>query len=76
MLYLNQLCLGTGIVKGPFNFNKVLNKWTTDEEGNRTYTPSEVRVPRIEFVSCWDFYPDPAATTMLKNVTLLFTDIK
>jgi hypothetical protein len=54
---------GTGIVKGPFNFNKTLNRWT-DEDGERTYNPLEVRVPRIEFVSIWDFFPDPNATTM------------
>jgi len=61
---LESALLGTGIVKGPFNFNKRLHKWDTDEEGNRTYNPLEVRVPRIEFVSCWDFYPDPNATNM------------
>ena len=61
---LEAALLGTGIVKGPFNFNKKLHKWETDEEGNRNYNPLEVRVPRIEFVSCWDFYPDPNATTM------------
>ena len=61
---LEASLLGTGIVKGPFNFNKKLNKWDTDEEGNRVYKPLEVRVPRIEFVSCWDFYPDPSATNM------------
>ena len=33
-------------------------------DGNREYSPLEVRVPRIEFVSCWDFYPDPSATNM------------
>jgi hypothetical protein len=55
---------GTGIIKGPFNFNKKLNKWSEDEEGNRTYDPVEVRVPRIEFVSIWDFFPDPNATNM------------
>ena len=54
---------GTGIVKGPFNFNKTLNRWTT-EEGERSYSPVSVRVPRIEFVSIWDFFPDPNATTM------------
>ena len=54
----------TGIVKGPFNFNKKLHKWDTNEEGEREYNPLEVRVPRIEFVSCWDFYPDPAATNI------------
>ena len=61
---LEAALLGTGIVKGPFNFNKKLHKWDEDEEGNREYNPLEVRVPRIEFVSCWDFYPDPAATDM------------
>ena len=61
---LESALLGTGIVKGPFNFNKKLHKWDTDEEGNRNYNPLEVRVPRIEFVSCWDFYPDPSATNM------------
>jgi hypothetical protein len=55
---------GTGVVKGPFNFNKTLNRWDEDEEGNRTYQPISVRVPRIEFVSIWDFFPDPNATTI------------
>ena len=54
---------GTGIVKGPFNFNKTLNRWST-EGGERKYDPISVRVPRIEFVSIWDFFPDPNATTM------------
>ena len=61
---LESALLGTGIVKGPFNFNKTLNKWNYSEEGERKYSPLEVRVPRIEFVSCWDFYPDPAATNI------------
>jgi len=56
---------GTGIVKGPFNFNKTLSRWTVDEEtGERAYNPVSVRVPRIEFVSIWDFFPDPNATTI------------
>ena len=55
---------GTGIVKGPFNFNKTLNRWSADEDGTRTYSPISVRVPRIEFVSIWDFFPDPNATTV------------
>ena len=54
---------GTGIVKGPFNFNKTLHKWESGENG-RTYTPTAVRVPRIEFVSVWDFFPDPNATAI------------
>jgi len=61
---LEAALLGTGIIKGPFNFNKRLNKWDKNEEGNREYSSLDVRVPRIEFVSCWDFYPDPQATNI------------
>ena len=56
---------GTGIVKGPFNHNKTIGRWNKDEEtGERNYSPLNVRVPRIEFVSIWDFFPDPSATTI------------
>jgi hypothetical protein len=55
---------GTGIIKGPFNFNKTLNRWDENEEGKRVFKPVDVRVPRIEFVSLWDFFPDPSATNM------------
>jgi len=56
---------GTGVVKGPFNYNKTLSRWEVDEEsGERVYSPLAVRVPRIEFVSIWDFFPDPNATTI------------
>ena len=60
---LESALLGTGIVKGPFNFNKKLHQWSAEGD-EREYNPLEVRVPRIEFVSCWDFYPDPAATNI------------
>ena len=56
--------LGTGIVKGPFNFYKRSHRWTRDEEGNRVYDPVETVVPRSEHVSAWDFYPDPSAVTI------------
>ena len=56
--------LGTGIVKGPFNFYKRVHKWEKDEEGNRSYNPYEKIVPRIESVSVWDFFPDPSATNI------------
>ena len=53
--------LGTGIIKGPFTFNKTLHRYVKNEDGTRSYTPEEVKVPRLEFVSAWDFYPDPNA---------------
>jgi hypothetical protein len=56
--------LGTGIVKGPFNFYKRLHKWERGGNGEREYTPEEKIVPRIEHVSCWDFHPDPSATSI------------
>jgi len=56
--------LGTGIVKGPFNYYKRVHKWDRDEDGNRVYNPDEKVVPRIEHVSCWDFHPDPSATSI------------
>tara|TARA_R110001599_G_scaffold63477_1_gene176711 strand:- start:1414 stop:3531 length:2118 start_codon:yes stop_codon:yes gene_type:complete len=56
--------LGTGIVKGPFNFYKRVNKWEKGEDGQRNYVPYEKTVPRIEYVSIWDFHPDPSATSI------------
>ena len=56
--------LGTGIVKGPFNFHKRVHNWSRSEEGEREYTPYEKIVPRIESVSAWDFHPDPSATSI------------
>ena len=54
---------GTGIVKGPFNYNKTIPRYS-EKDGKRVYDPISVRVPRIEFVSIWDFFPDPNATNM------------
>jgi hypothetical protein len=56
--------LGTGIVKGPFNFYKRVHKWGRNDEGEREYMPYEKIVPRIETVSVWDFHPDPSATSI------------
>lgn len=55
--------LGTGVIKGPFNFYKRIHKWEKGDEG-RTYAPYEKVVPRIESVSVWDFFPDPSGTSM------------
>jgi hypothetical protein len=56
--------LGTGIIKGPFNFYKRVHNWRNDEQEGRVYDPYEKTVPRIEHVSIWDFHPDPAATNL------------
>jgi len=55
--------LGTGIIKGPFSYNKTVHQWTgTGNE--KEYKPFDKEVPRIEAVSCWDFFPDPSATNI------------
>ena len=57
--------LGTGIIKGPFTYNKTLHKYNLSGNGNaRQYAPEFVKVPKIEFCSIWDFYPDPNARSM------------
>ena len=56
-----ECCLfGTGIFKGPFAHDKEYPRW--DEDGN--YTPIFETVPKMEYVSIWDFYPDPDARNM------------
>ena len=56
--------LGTGIIKGPFNFYKRVHQWGRNDDGEREYQPYEKVVPRIEMVSAWDFHPDPSATSI------------
>lgn len=56
--------LGTGVVKGPFNFYKRVHNWERSENGERFYNPTEKTVPRVEMVSVWDFHPDPSATSI------------
>lgn len=51
---------GTGVMKGPFAQDKEYPRW--DENGN--YDPLFETIPRLEYVSCWDFYPDPDARNM------------
>jgi len=57
--------LGTGIVKGPLNFYKRVHNWKMNPDtGQKEYSPYEKIVPRVEYVSLWDFHPDPSATSI------------
>ena len=57
--------LGTGILKGPFTYNKTLHRYAGTGNGSaREYTPEFIKIPRVEFVSLWDIYPDPNARSM------------
>ena len=51
---------GTGIIKGPFAQDKEYPRW--DKEGN--YDPLFETIPKLEYVSIWDMYPDPDARAM------------
>jgi len=56
-----ETCLfGTGVLKGPFAHDKEYPRW--DEDG--TYDPLYETIPKVEYVSIWDFYPDPDARNM------------
>ncbi|QBQ72536.1 putative portal protein [Roseobacter phage CRP-2] len=52
--------LGTGVMKGPFAVDKEYPNW--DEDGD--YDPLIKTVPSTNHVSLWNFYPDPAASSM------------
>ena len=51
---------GTGVMKGPFAMDQEYPRW--DENGN--YDPIFQTIPKMEYVSIWDFYPDPDARNM------------
>jgi hypothetical protein len=62
---LFEMCLlGTGVLKGPFNYEQSVHQWVLDDSGERVYQPKSKLVPRVEAVSCWDLYPDPDAITI------------
>jgi len=64
-VFFEMCLLGTGILKGPFTEDKVYHKWDTDPETNeQTYMAKIKATPKLEAVSCWDFYSDPNATNM------------
>ena len=51
---------GTGIMKGPLAINKEYPNWSDDGE----YDPVVKTVPSTNYVSVWNFYPDPDAANM------------
>lgn len=66
-----QCLYGTGVIKGPFNYEKTIHRWNIetpedieDHERKKIYSPDTVEVPRLSHVSIWDFYPDPNAACL------------
>lgn len=62
---LLEMCmLGHCVIKGPFSYTKTSHRWVPDESGKLNYEPIERIVPKIEAISCWNFYPDPDAVNL------------
>ena len=55
-----SVLFGTGIMKGPFAFNKEYPNWNDEGE----YDPAVKTIPKVEYTSIWNFYPDPDAINM------------
>jgi len=51
---------GTGVMKGPFAFDKEYPNWKEDG----TYSPVIKTRPDTSHVSVWNFYPDPDSNSM------------
>ena len=59
--FVFEMCLlGTGVMKGPFAHDKEYPRWTEDGE----YEPVYETVAKSEYVSIWNFYPDPDARNL------------
>jgi hypothetical protein len=56
--------LGVGALKGPFNVTKTLPNWERDDAGVMQYRPIQKKFPQISFVSYWNLFVDPEATSM------------
>ncbi len=67
-VFFEMCLLGTGILKGPFSFDHTYHAFDTgeDEQGNmiNVHVKKIKTVPKVEAVSCWDFYADPNATSI------------
>lgn len=52
---------GPGIVKGPMVIADRMARYELDEAGVVQIVDADVYRPYLEFVSCWDYYPDMSA---------------
>jgi hypothetical protein len=51
--------LGSGCLKGPFTYSNTTHSWEKDEEGKIVYKPIVEDIPKANYVSIWNLYPDP-----------------
>jgi len=63
-LLTEQVIYGACVAKGPFTETRTIHDWKLGEDGKMEYVPIYKDSPKIDFVSCWNFYPDPDAATL------------
>lgn len=54
---------GPGIVKGPMTVVETTSRYELDAQGVPQLVTQDTYRPYLEFVSCWDYYPDMSAST-------------
>lgn len=54
---------GPGVVKGPMAVQQDVASFQLDEHGVPTVVETEAFRPYLEFVSCWQYYPDLSASS-------------
>lgn len=54
---------GPGIVKGPMTVAETTSRYELDGAGVPQLVTQDTYRPYLEFVSCWDYYPDMTAAT-------------
>jgi hypothetical protein len=54
---------GPGVVKGPMTVQEVTSRYVLGATGMPQLVTQDTYRPYLEFVSCWDYYPDMTATT-------------
>ena len=62
-VFFESVLLGTGVLKGPFTEDKTYHSFKKSDEG-QLYIGKVKPVPKLEAVSCWEFYPDPNCTNI------------
>ena len=55
---------GMGCLYGPYAVPKKKTVWSIGPDGQPSVTTKTVQMPKFEFMSIWDFYPDMAAKTL------------
>lgn len=59
-MIFEKVLLGHGVIKGPFTKQKVIYDWVKENE-EAVPKPRTKDIPDFDFVSIWNFYPDPDA---------------